>query len=97
MLRESSGVNFHFQPSLSLDEIDGTLRLSLMAAESLYGTTRLKLEPPARLDRAERQCRIDTSTEVGRAIASIFFGYARREFGERTIAVRPVRQEGVLR
>ena len=96
MLREHTGVLFHFDRGLSLDEIDGTLRLSLMAAESLYGTTRLKLEPRTHLHREKHACHIDTSTEVGRAIASIFFGYARREFGERAIEVHPVRREGVL-
>ena len=96
MPREHSAVVFHFHPDLSLEEIDGTLRLSLMAAESLYGSTRLKLEPPARLNRNQHQCHIDITTEVGRAIASIFFGYARQEFGEGAIEIQAVRQaEGV--
>ena len=54
-----------------------------------HGATRLKLEPPACLHRENRNCHIDTTSEVGRAIASIFFGYARREFGEASVAAVP--------
>ena len=82
MPREHCQVTFCFDPAVPLDEVDGTLRLSLMATESLHGYDRLRLEPATSIDREHRTCVIHTTTAVGRSLAAIFLGYARREFGE---------------
>lgn len=87
MPRDHCEVTICFDPTVPLDEINGTLQLSLMAVESLHGVDRLRLEPPPHLFHRERTCVIDTSTKVGRTTASIFLGYARREFGNAAVIV----------
>lgn len=78
----SNHVTFTFGVEVSMEEVDGTLRLSLMAAESLHGADRVRLEASMHLDPLHRTCAIATHTPVGRSLAVIFLGYLRREFGE---------------
>ena len=78
---DRSTVKFMFKDSVPMMEVEATLRLALLAVESLHGEDRLRLETPAQVDRARRACLVDTTTEVGRTLATVFGGYIRREFG----------------
>jgi hypothetical protein len=84
---DRSTVKFAFKDSVPMPEVEATLRLALLAAESLHGEDRVRIETRARLDRGGRACVIDTATEVGRTLAAIFGGYVRREFGEEAIGI----------
>jgi hypothetical protein len=78
-----------------MDEVEGTLHLARLAAESLHGEDRVRLDAKFAIDRAAHTCVIDTTCEVGRTLALIFAGYARREFGDDAVrmerAGRPVK------
>lgn len=75
-------VRFSFNDSISMSEVEATLRLALLAVQSLHGEDRLRLEAHVSLDHGQRLCFVDTTAEVGRTLALIFAGYVRREFGE---------------
>jgi hypothetical protein len=84
---DRSTVKFAFNDSVSMPEVEATLRLALLAAESLHGEDRLRLETRTKIDRARHACLVDTTTEVGRTLAAIFGGYVRREFGEEAVQI----------
>ncbi len=84
---DRSTVKFAFNDSVSMPEVEATLRLALLAVESLHGEDRLRLETRTKVDRARHACLVDTTTEVGRTLAAIFGGYVRREFGEEAIGI----------
>jgi len=75
-------VRFIFDKTTPMDEVEGTLHLARLAVESLHGEDRVRLDAKFAIDRAAHTCMIDAACEVGRALAMIFAGYVRREFGE---------------
>lgn len=77
----NSIVKFAFKDAVSMTEVEETLRLALLAVQSLHGHDRLCLETHVQLDHAGQTCLIDTTAEVGRTLMLIFAGYVRREFG----------------
>jgi hypothetical protein len=82
---------FMFTRSVPLDEVAGTLRLSVLAAEGLHGEALVGLDASHRLDPGSRTCTIAAGTEVGRDLAKLFEIFIRREFGP--AAFRVVRAE----
>jgi len=80
-------VQLVFEPDVDMSDVAETLELSRLAADALYGPERMALEASWRLDRPSGTVVIDTSTAPGRAVATIFLGYARREFGEQAVRV----------
>jgi hypothetical protein len=87
MFSDNALVTFCFGDTTPLDEVRGTLDLALLAAESLHGPDRVRLEARTQIDPARLTCAIDASTEVGRTLSALFLGYARREFGEQLLRV----------
>lgn len=83
-------VRFLFGKTAPMDEVEKTLRLACLAAESLHGPQRVRLEAKYRIHRSKRTCSIDSSSEVGLTLALIFGGYARCEFGRRTVRMHSV-------
>lgn len=71
---------FTFPEPIDLDEVEATLVLSRMAAESLLGQAAVALDAPHHLDRAERVCRIEAPGEAGQTLALLFYGFLLREF-----------------
>jgi hypothetical protein len=65
-----------------MPEVKGTLRLAQLAAESLVGAERVRLEAVVSTSEDARSITIDQSGKAGRMLALIFSGYARREFGD---------------
>ncbi|MCC7409534.1 MAG: hypothetical protein IT442_15830 [Phycisphaeraceae bacterium] len=82
-----SRVTFTFQDSVPMAEVESTLRLAVLAVESLHGEDRVRLEARAKVDRQARVCVIDTSLDVGRTLATVFGGFVRREFGEEAFTI----------
>jgi hypothetical protein len=70
-----------------MDEVEGTLELARLAAESLHGTEQVELDAAWVVDRRGRTVAVDTGTAAGRSLALIFLGYARREFGNSALQV----------
>ena len=75
-------IRFVFGTHVSMDEVEGTLKLAQIATESLHGRGRVELEAPWDTDLRERSVLIDAMSDAGRTLALIFLGYVRREFGD---------------
>ena len=72
---------YTFSPTVSFEDVEGTLVLALMAAESLHGQSQVRLDSGHATDAAKRRCVIDASTRVGSDLNRLFIGFASREFG----------------
>ena len=71
-----------FADTTSMQAVEDTLLLSVMATEALHGRSGVNLDAEFSLDLQKRRCVVDAGTEVGRHIARIFTGFMTREFGE---------------
>ena len=80
-------VRFMFDAGVDMTEVEGTLRLSLIACDSLHGQNRVELEAFSSVDRVRRSVAIQTRTDVGCNLAVVFLGYARREFGAAAVSI----------
>ena len=81
---------YSFKTSVPGSEIEETLHLAVLAAEGLYGQSRVHIDAGYFLDAEKRACVIDAGSDVGRDISRIFGGYALREFGEGAFDVNRV-------
>lgn len=68
-------------------DVEESFLLAVMATESVYGRSLVRLDASFLLEREKRACVIDASTEVGRHIARIFTGFLTQEFGEEAFKV----------
>ena len=78
---------YRFDDSIPLLEAEKWLLLSVLAAESLYGRSPVRLDAAFCLDRQQRSCVVDATSEVGRAIALILTGFLTHQFGESAFRV----------
>ena len=83
---------YQFSPDAPAQEIEETLHLAVLAAECLYGQSRVRLDASYYMDSDKRTCVIDARTEVGRDIVRIFTGFTIHEFGEDAFKVERVRR-----
>ncbi|MCK4873630.1 MAG: hypothetical protein KAS72_12985 [Phycisphaerales bacterium] len=79
-----------FNETVPVEEAEATLHLAILAAESLFGESRVRMDASYTIDESSRVCVIDGSSEVGRSICRIFTGYLIREFGADGFTVRRV-------
>jgi len=79
-----------FNDSVPIEEAEATLHLAILAAESLFGESRVRMDAAYSIDENARVCVIDAANEVGRSICHIFTGYLIREFGQDRFTVRAV-------
>ena len=96
---------FEFGKKVSLKKVEESLLLAVVVVESLHGRQALRLGTSFQLDKEDRSCAVDGSTEVGRQIACVLTGLLSLEFGEEAFAIvrdraapgsrrRPQRGEG---
>lgn len=85
-------VTIVFKRGVPMSEVDGTLRLARLACDALYGADRVEFEAQHEIDHGRRICRIDTASDVGVALAAVFRGYARREFGVDAFEIKRARR-----
>jgi hypothetical protein len=85
-----------FDPSIDIADVEASLLLALLAAESLHGEAQVRLDAAHFLDPAKRACVIDAGTPVGRDINRLFVGFASREFGEDAFRVERVEKQPQL-
>jgi hypothetical protein len=81
---------YAFEPSARMQDVEEALLLAVLAAESLHGRSRVRMDASYCVDAEKRACVIDATTPVGRDICRIFTGFAIREFGENAFKVRRV-------
>lgn len=82
---------YTFSDGVLMLEVEATLHLAVLAIESLYGESSVRLGASFAVDAPRRSCVIDGSTKVGRAISRVFTGLSAREFGDRSFKVRRLR------
>ena len=80
-------VKFTFDRTVSMPDVEATLRLAILACESLHGEDRVRLETRIRTARAKRVVEIDNASDAGQTLALVFGGYVRREFGDDAVQV----------
>ena len=83
-------LRYEFGSSLSMDDVEASLVLALVAVESLHGETTVLLEPCHALDAAARVCAIACDTPIGHDLNHLFAGFLRREFGPESFSVRRI-------
>ncbi len=81
---------YHFTPAVPPEEVEASLLLAVLAAESLHGETQVQLDAEHCFDAAKRTCVIDAATPVGRDLNRLFLGFLRREFGDAAFRVERV-------
>jgi hypothetical protein len=81
---------YKFTEGVSLRDVEETLLLAVLAAESLHGQSRVRLDAGYSIEKDKPTCVIDAATDVGRDISRIFTGLAIREFGEDAFQVERI-------
>ena len=76
-----------FTPGVPIEEVEASMLLAVMAAESLHGETQTRLDAAHYLDPVKRSCVIDATTVVGRDLNRLFAGFLSREFGPESFVV----------
>jgi hypothetical protein len=72
---------YAFAPDVPAEEVEATLLLAVLGAESLHGEAQVLLDAGHCFDPDRRRCVIDAGTGVGRDLNRLFAGFLRREFG----------------
>jgi len=83
----NKNYKFNFEQSVKATELEATLLIALLAVESLHGLTAVRMECRFNMDKTNRTCQIDVSTQPGKDLASIFTGFAIKEYGERAVKI----------
>ena len=78
---------YRFRPGAEMTDVEASLLLALVSAESLHGEAQVRLDAAHAFDGARRVCVIDAGTAVGRDVNRLFAGYLRREFGPESFQV----------
>lgn len=84
---------YKFGDDVSLEEVEATLVLTIMAVESLHGDAQVRLDARHFLDAPQRKCVIDTTSRVGQDFNILFAGFLLREFGPDSFQVERVEKE----
>lgn len=72
---------------VSMEDVEESLMLAALAAESLHGRSALKIDAAFRLNKKTGICVIDAESQVGLDIARIFAGFLTKGFGEAAFEV----------
>lgn len=78
---------YRFDSNIPVQELEQTFMLSLLAVESIFGHSRVRMDGHFVFDKDGRRCKIDCSNDVGSHLARIFTGYATREYGEAAVRI----------
>jgi hypothetical protein len=79
---------FQFTPEVDLQEAEATLRLSLLAAEGLYGEARIRTDVSYSIEPLRSAIRVEGGAPVSEAVAQIYTSLLSHEFGRRAFTVR---------
>jgi hypothetical protein len=82
---------YHLDTVIPIGAVKESLYLAVMATESVYGRSHVRLDAIFSMDNKKRLCSVDASTDVGRHIAKIFTGFLTSEFGEDKFSVKRIK------
>ncbi len=81
---------YTFDATVPAEDIEASLLLAVVAAESLHGESQVRLDTSHFFDEERLACVIDANTAVGRDVNRLFVGFVRREFGEDAFVVERI-------
>lgn len=87
------GYKYQFTEGVCLRDAEDTLFLALLAAEGIYGFSRVRMDAAYAVDPALRTIVVDSSTDVGQDVCGIYTSFLSREFGAGAFDVRPLDRE----
>jgi len=79
---------YQFRDGLDGRDVEDTLLLAFLAAEGIFGESRVRMDGAYSTDREARTVTVDASTAVGQAVNAVFTVYALKEFGRDGFTVR---------
>jgi len=79
---------FQFKPEVDLSEAESTMRLSLLAAEGLFGEARVRTEVSYTVDPLRAEIRVIGDAPVGESVTQIVTSLLSHEFGRSAFTVR---------
>src|SRR5262245_45507348 len=71
-----------FGDTLNLNDVQETLLLAELAAESIHGVAAVVLSGMHALDRQSKICEIDATAPAGQDLSRLFISFLLHEFGE---------------
>ena len=98
MRQERIVYRYEFDESCPMQEIGETLILSKVAAESLWGEARVRLEASFSIDENAQSAVIGATSIVGQQLNVLFAGFLIREFGNSIfrvsrLEIRPIEEK----
>ena len=90
----TEGYRYKFAEGVRLRDAEDTLLLALLAAEGIYGQSRVRMDAAYVVDALPRAIVVDGATQVGRDVSGVFTSFLMKEFGPDTFRVRRLNQEG---
>jgi len=84
---------YRFTEKVQMQEAEDSLMLAVLAAEGIYGRSRVRLETSFAFDPAKRSCVIDATTEVGQHVSRIFTTFITKQFGEEAFRIERLPKE----
>ena len=84
------GYRYKFLRSAALEEAEKTLVLALLAAEGLFGRSRVRMDASWNCDESINVIVIDAGTLVGLTVSLIFTAFITAEFGPEAFDIRRV-------
>ena len=91
MIRQA--YSYKFKDTVDLEEAQDTLRLATLAAEGLFGRTRVHMDAAWATDETINVLIVDAGTLVGMTVSLIFTAFITTEFGADAFDVRRVELE----
>ena len=83
---------YTFKPFVPLPDLEASLLLAIVSAESLHGATQVRLDASHFFDPTKRACVIDAGTDVGRDVNRLFVGLLLREFAANSFTVERINE-----
>ncbi len=93
----TTAYRYRFTERIDLEDAQDTLQLALLAAEGLFGRTRVRMDAAWATDESINVLVVDAGTPVGMAVNLIFTAFATAEFGTDAFDVRRVEMLEVAR
>lgn len=84
----TSVFKFTFGAGVALVDVEATLQLAILAAEGLFGESRVRMEVSYHCDAPRSTIVVDGSTGPGDAVMRIYTGFLTREIGPDAFSVR---------
>ena len=87
---ETNAYRYRFSEDIDIQDAEDTLRLALVAAEGIFGRTRIRMDAWYAVDETINVIIVDASTLVGMTVNLIFTAFITVEFGSGEFDVRQV-------